>query len=50
MSLFDETKHQTTLLENYLASPELDFKDIIGMVCDILLAGIDTVNLITKNL
>lgn len=50
MSLFDETKHQTTLLENYLASPELDFKDIIGMVCDFLLAGIDTVNLITKNL
>lgn len=48
MSLFDETKHQTTLLENYLASPELDFKDIIGMVCDILLAGIDTTTYTTS--
>lgn len=45
MSLFNETdaNRPSTLLEGYLASPELDFKDIIGMICDFLLAGIDTV-------
>lgn len=45
MSLFSETEGNkpSTLLESYLASPELDFKDIIGMICDFLLAGIDTV-------
>lgn len=45
MSLFMENKPENskTLLEQYLSSPELDFKDIIGMVCDFLLAGIDTV-------
>lgn len=45
MSLFTEPNRHTTstLLENYLASPELDFKDVIGVVCDFLLAGIDTV-------
>lgn len=45
MSFFNETdvNKPSTLLESYLASPELDFKDIIGMICDFLLAGIDTV-------
>lgn len=45
MSLFMENKPELskTLLEQYLSSPELDFKDIIGMVSDFLLAGIDTV-------
>lgn len=45
MSLFSErdVSKPLTLLESYLASPELDFKDIIGMICDFLLAGIDTV-------
>lgn len=45
MSLFTEPhkRSTSTLLENYLASPELDFKDVIGAVCDFLLAGIDTV-------
>lgn len=45
MSLFNERdiSKPTTLLESYLASPELDFKDITGMICDFLLAGIDTV-------
>lgn len=45
MSLFIEPQKNTTstLLENYLASPELDFKDVIGVICDFLLAGIDTV-------
>lgn len=47
MSLFHEKEHNTpaTLLESYLAAPELDFKDIIGMACDFILAGIDTVNI-----
>lgn len=45
MSLFTERQTSTSLslLENYLASPEVDFKDVIGVVCDFLLAGIDTV-------
>ncbi|GJQ70311.1 putative cytochrome p450 [Trypoxylus dichotomus] len=44
MSLFKEKQTATSmsLLENYLSSPELDFKDIIGVACDFLLAGIDT--------
>ncbi|XP_017786799.1 PREDICTED: cytochrome P450 302a1, mitochondrial [Nicrophorus vespilloides] len=43
MSLFNDGSRNTpTLLQSYLSSPELDFKDIIGMVCDFLLAGIDT--------
>lgn len=47
MSLFSEKDNnkEPTLLEQYLANPDLDFKDIIGMVCDFLLAGIDTVSL-----
>ncbi|XP_018324597.2 cytochrome P450 302a1, mitochondrial-like [Agrilus planipennis] len=42
--LFKETKDKKpkTLLEGYLSSPEVDFKDITGMICDFLLAGIDT--------
>lgn len=48
MSIFHETDRNQplTLLESYLASPELDFNDIIGMICDFLLAGIDTVYII----
>lgn len=48
MSIFSEKDNnkEPTLLEQYLANPDLDFKDIIGMVCDFLLAGIDTVSLI----
>ncbi|XP_050306860.1 cytochrome P450 302a1, mitochondrial-like isoform X2 [Anthonomus grandis grandis] len=44
MSLFSETDNNKgqTLLEQYLSCPDLDFKDIIGMICDFLLAGIDT--------
>jgi hypothetical protein len=34
-----------SLLEQYLAVPDLDRKDVIGMVVDMLLAGADTVNL-----
>lgn len=32
-----------SLLEQYLAAPDLDRKDVIGMVVDMLLAGADTV-------
>ena len=37
-----------SLLESYLSNPNLDFKDVVGMSCDMLLAGIDTVSLIIK--
>lgn len=50
MSLFYERDKNdpSTLLETYLSSPELDFKDIIGIICDFLLAGIDTVSSLMK--
>ncbi|XP_019873428.1 cytochrome P450 302a1, mitochondrial [Aethina tumida] len=50
MSLFHEKERNTpaTLLESYLAAPELDFKDIIGMACDFILAGIDTTTYTTS--
>lgn len=32
-----------TLLEEYLTSNDLDVKDVVTMVSDMLLAGIDTV-------
>lgn len=32
-----------SLLELYLTSPNLDYKDVVGMAVDLLLAGIDTV-------
>ncbi|KAJ1523528.1 hypothetical protein ONE63_001378 [Megalurothrips usitatus] len=31
-----------SLLELYLSSPNLDYKDVVGMAVDLLLAGIDT--------
>lgn len=33
-----------SLLEEYLKNEVLDIKDIVGMACDMLLAGIDTVS------
>jgi hypothetical protein len=33
-----------SLLEEYLKNEALDIKDIVGMACDMLLAGIDTVS------
>jgi ecdysteroid 25-hydroxylase CYP302A1 len=36
--------HKMSLLETYLCNPELDYKDVTGMACDMLLAGIDTVS------
>lgn len=34
-----------SLLEEYFKNEALDVKDIVGMACDMLLAGIDTVSL-----
>ena len=33
-----------TLLESWLTSSDVDSKDVLAMVCDMLLAGIDTVS------
>lgn len=33
-----------SLLEEYLNNPNLEKRDVIGMACDLLLAGVDTVN------
>lgn len=50
MSLYKETSpvRGASLLESYLSSPELDFRDIIGLACDFLLAGIDTTSYSTS--
>lgn len=37
------TESNPSLLEEYLRSDETDFKDVVGMTVDTLLAGIDTV-------
>lgn len=39
-----ETDLKESLLETYLKNPNLDVKDVVGMACDMLLAGIDTVS------
>lgn len=33
-----------SLLEEYLKNEALDLKDVVGMACDMLLAGMDTVS------
>ncbi|KAI7815504.1 cytochrome p450 [Rhyzopertha dominica] len=48
VSLFNDNYKRTSLLQSYLSSPELDFKDIIGVICDFLLAGIDTTTYTTS--
>jgi ecdysteroid 22-hydroxylase len=35
-----------SLLDEYLSNPALDLQDIVGMACDLLLAGVHTVGLI----
>ncbi|XP_066583549.1 cytochrome P450 302a1, mitochondrial [Prorops nasuta] len=35
-------KRKQSLLDTYLSNPNLDEKDVVGMACDMLLAGIDT--------
>lgn len=39
------TDEKKSLLEIYLRNPALDKKDVIGMACDMFLAGIDTVRI-----
>ncbi|XP_068902541.1 cytochrome P450 302a1, mitochondrial-like isoform X2 [Tenebrio molitor] len=44
MTTFEEkSQSPPSLLEHYIASKDLDFKDIVGMACDVLLAGMDTI-------
>lgn len=33
-----------SLLDDYLQNPKLDLPDVVGMACDLLLAGVDTVS------
>lgn len=40
----NKNNNEESLLEIYSKNDSLDFKDIVGMTCDMLLAGIDTVN------
>ncbi|XP_076242279.1 cytochrome P450 302a1, mitochondrial [Calliopsis andreniformis] len=37
-----ESKKSKSFLNAYLENPALDIKDVVGMACDMLLAGIDT--------
>ncbi|XP_020289408.1 cytochrome P450 302a1, mitochondrial isoform X2 [Pseudomyrmex gracilis] len=37
-----DTSRKQSLLDEYLKNEALDIKDIVGMACDILLAGMDT--------
>ncbi|XP_060823545.1 cytochrome P450 302a1, mitochondrial isoform X1 [Bombus pascuorum] len=37
-----KTGHNKSFLNAYLENPALDIKDIVGMACDMLLAGVDT--------
>lgn len=51
ISYFDESSvaqksGRRSLLDDYLLNPRLDLADVVGMACDLLLAGVDTVNLI----
>ncbi len=41
----DQDQSQKTLLEVFLTSKDLDVKDVVTMVSDMLLAGIDTVKI-----
>lgn len=43
----DKTRN-CSLLDGYLRNPKLNLSDIIGMACDLLLAGVDTSSLATS--
>lgn len=48
ISFFNEesgvhTGNRRSLLDDYLLNPKLDLADVVGMACDILMTGIDTV-------
>lgn len=38
-------KESKSLLESFLLQPDIDLKDLTGMIVDILMASIDTVRL-----
>ncbi|XP_063698793.1 cytochrome P450 302a1, mitochondrial [Culicoides brevitarsis] len=38
----DQKTRKLSLLDGYLRNPKLNLSDIIGMACDLLLAGVDT--------
>jgi len=42
------TDSKASLLGEYLSSDETDYKDVVGMTVDTLLAGIDTVILYNR--
>lgn len=49
ISYYDESSvaqksGRRSLLDDYLMNPRLDLADVVGMACDLLLAGVDTVN------
>lgn len=39
-------RRKKSLFEEYSQNEALDIKDIVGMSCDLLLAGVDTVNIL----
>lgn len=48
ISYFDERSiaqksGRRSLLDDYLLNPRLDLADVVGMACDVLLVGVDTV-------
>lgn len=50
ISYFDERssvhkESRRSLLDDYLLNPKLDLADVVAMACDVLLTGVDTVNL-----
>lgn len=50
ISYFDERNNtpnaqsRRSLLDDYLLNPKLDLADVVGMACDLLITGIDTVH------
>lgn len=52
ISYFDErssmesSQCRRSLLDDYLLNPKLDLADVVGMACDLLITGIDTVHII----
>lgn len=49
ISYFDESNgaqkaDRRSLLDDYLLNPKLDLADVVGMACDLLLTGVDTVH------
>lgn len=42
----ERNERDKSLLKSFLEQPNLDFKDVTGMMVDILMAAIDTVRII----